>query len=423
MATSSANDRVDVRPSTRGRAAHRPLELSLRTASSAANAARRSALRAGTVDPKLGRRQRDGTAEGHPHTAPPTRILVEERDLEHRVADRRSSAAAHVEHAAEVPSGPVRRSGGREDREERALGVGLPARELARSEVAESGEGDRREVLVIGPVHVVAEGRTDLDACVERDGSPRVEKRTWTVVPGVDGLDAIRRLDEDAPRRSAIADSPMPKAFTVRMASGVNAKWAARRGRTCLLHILRISDGTPGRRAVMTPSRSTHSRGRADRVLHRLGRGDDHRLPAVGLRHRAEGAEPLLERHDERRILAQRLTERIGQALSREVVVRRPSPPVAMTTSDLWRASANASRSTARSSGSMRRRSAAAELGELAAEEGGVRVDRLAEEQLGADRAAPRSASVPSVDYTGKQMPLRSAMPLASVPPSEDCRE
>ena len=63
------------------------------------------------------------------------------------------------------------------------------------------------------------------------------------------------------PSISAMADSPMPKAFTVRIASGGSAKRASSRGRTCSVHMRRISDGTPGMSAVTTPSRSTHHPG------------------------------------------------------------------------------------------------------------------------------------------------------------------
>ncbi len=64
-----------------------------------------------------------------------------------------------------------------------------------------------------------------------------------------------------------------------------------------------------------------------------------------------------------------------------------PRPPVASTTLERERASVNASRSTSRSSGSIRDRAQGqAETRHLATEEGGIGVDGLAEQQLGADR-------------------------------------
>ncbi len=58
-----------------------------------------------------------------------------------------------------------------------------------------------------------------------------------------------------------MADSPMPQALTLRTASGGSAKRSSSRGRTCSVHMRRISEGTPGMRTTMRPSRSTHHPG------------------------------------------------------------------------------------------------------------------------------------------------------------------
>src|SRR5438067_2473627 len=64
-----------------------------------------------------------------------------------------------------------------------------------------------------------------------------------------------------SPSRWATADSPTPKIFTVRTASGWRPPMRSSRGMTCSRHIRCISAGTPGISATTRPSRSAHNPG------------------------------------------------------------------------------------------------------------------------------------------------------------------
>ena len=190
-----------------------------------------------------------------------------------------------------------------------------------------------------------------------------------------------------APSRSAIADSPMPKALTERTASGGSPNRAASRGRTCSLHMRRISEGTPGMSATIAPSRSTHQPGAEPIGLGSVSAdGTSIACRRLAARHRPEGTESLLQRREQRRVLDRLLAQRIGEPFAGQVVMRRTQ---AAGRQHDRRASQSIGECVAQDSpvvgqhpdGSKRQ----AEGRQLLAEECRVRVHGLAEEELGAN--------------------------------------
>ena len=195
--------RLAIRAAAGGGPAHRPLGLSRRTASSAANAARRS-----RCGPEPWIRSSVCGIETAPVTATRTRLRPcascgSSDSWIDGVADRRPGSPARVEHAADEARRTLARRRGREDREQRALGVRLPAGQRRRAERTQSSEGGRGQVLVVDAVGVLAERLTRrADQRVQSAGvAAGREADVHAVVSGVDpGFDAGRWCVEQRPQ-------------------------------------------------------------------------------------------------------------------------------------------------------------------------------------------------------------------------------
>ena len=191
-----------------------------------------------------------------------------------------------------------------------------------------------------------------------------------------------------APSRSASADSPIPNALTVRIASGGSPKRCRQARAELSVHIRRISDGTPGMSATTEPSRSTHHPG-AEPIGFGTASADG---ISCAWRRLAAGIGPNARKRSSSVAISAGSSASVSPSASaRPSRVRSscvgPSPPVASTTAERARGLdecvADGGAVVGKHPGVAQRD---AECGQLAAQEGGVRVDRLAEQQLTADR-------------------------------------
>ena len=288
-------------------------------------------------------------------------VLGEQRQLDHRIGQRRAVRSAGVQRAAHVrrrtlngserrPAAPAARRWYRPPRRPRLPRRPHPARHSATSARSSSSR----------PHTASPNAARQRATCASRSVgiAARPEAQMHPVVVGVDpGLTPSPGSSSRSPTISASADSPIPKVFTVRDRQRPQRERARRaEGRTCSSHMRRISDGTPGISTTTRPSRSTHQPGAEPMGLGSASAdGIAQRLAQVGLGHRAEGREALPQLRLEQRGPA---TSASPSASARPSRVRSswvgPRPPVA-TTSGARRAPRRRHAAiAARSSGSVR---------------------------------------------------------------------
>ena len=267
---------------------------------------------------------------------------------------------------------------------------GFPAGHGREPQCPQACQRDAGEIVLIGPVGVVAQrlqgGR---HTPIERGRiAAGREPRMHAVIAGIDpGVYARGRCGEEGSqplRHGRLADAEgLDRAHGERRQAE-----PVRQPRPHLLapHAAHLGRHARHERHDRAVAFDPPARRGADRIGKRLGRRHQHRLAAIGGRHRAKRAEALLQLGEQRGVFDRLFAQGIGEPFAGQIVVRRTQ---AAGRQDDRRASQPLGEGVAQDGPIVGqhpdRSKRQAERRQLPTEEGGVRVDGLAEEELGAD--------------------------------------